>query len=102
MAFFDGLQGTTDLQRIQDLIERAFNKVEDTALLATNVVANVAIGTGNTPVFHGLARPIRGWVIVRTNTSAAIFEGSTPTDPSRFINLKASAGGSNIVTLLFF
>jgi hypothetical protein len=99
VKFFDALQ-TDDLSRVQDIIEKAFDKVDDTALLASNVVTTAVRGT-DTPVFHGLGRPIRGWLVVRNSVVSIFCEGATSTNPSQFVNLKSS-GGLATVTLLFF
>lgn len=100
MKFFDALT-TNDLARVQDLIEKAFDKVADSVPLTENVVADVSIRTTDTPVFHGLGRPIRGWIVVRSNKISAYCEGTASTSPSQFINLKAN-GANVVVTLLFF
>jgi hypothetical protein len=97
--FFEPLQ-SDDLARVQDLIDKGFDKVEDGALLAANVVANVAIRVVDTPVFHGLGRPIRGYLVVRSNALATTCEGATSTNPSLFVNIKASVAVT--ATLLFF
>lgn len=98
--FFEPIQ-SDDLNRVQDLIDKAFDKVEDGALLASSVVAGIALRNIDTPCFHGLGRPVRGWLVVRTNVFGTVCEGSTPSNPSLFINLKSSAGAAT-VTVLFF
>jgi hypothetical protein len=95
---------TGDLTRIQADLEKAFDKIEPFTFSEPKLLQNVAIkavGT-DTPVFHGLGRPIRGFIVVRTKSSSVVFEGATPTNPSLFVNLQCSGGAAIVVTLLFF
>lgn len=100
MSFFKALQ-TDDLGRVQDLLEKAFDKIEALAFGLIPLATNVAIGGSDTPVFHGLGRPPRGYIVVGNPTGAVVFDGKTSTNPALFVNLKASVGGGKY-SLLFF
>jgi hypothetical protein len=96
---FKSLQ-SDDLGRVQDLIERAFDSVDGDALLAEHTVVNQVLRVTDTPVFHGLGRPARGWIVTRSNALATYAEITPSTNPSLFVNLRASATAT--VTLLFY
>lgn len=99
MSFFKALQ-SADLGRVQDLLEKAFDKLEAFTFSAPALVANVAIRATDTPVFHGLGRPPKGWIIVRRSALATDCEGATSTAPALFVNLKANTPFT--ATILFF
>lgn len=100
MSVFFTATGTTDLTRIQADLEKAFDRLSAFTFDDPKLLVNQVIRVTDTPVFHGLGRPPRGWIIVRRSALATDCEGATSTKPALFVNLKASA--QFVATILFF
>lgn len=58
-------------------------------LLNGHLLAAETITTSSTKINHRLSRPLRGWIVVRKNADARVWEPSTPDD--RYLFLQASA-----------
>lgn len=99
MKFFTA-SASTDLVRIQADLEKAFDKIEPFTLSEPKLLTGQVIRVTDTPCFHGLGRPPKGWIIVRRSALATDCEGATSTNPSLFVNLKASLQFT--ATILFF
>lgn len=54
----------------------------------------------DTLVSHGIGQPLQGWVVVRNNANAVVFEVTVSPDPKTTVFLRASAPCT--VSLLFF
>ena len=92
--------GDADIQRLQLDLLRAFDKLEAFTFSEPKLLVGQVIRTSDTPVFHGMGRPPKGWIIVRRSALATDCEGATSTNPSQFVNLKASVQFT--ATILFF
>lgn len=58
-------------------------------------VIEQTIGTGSTPIAHGLNRTPRGFIVLSVTPDAAIGISSTPPiDSTKFINLEASSSAT--------
>jgi hypothetical protein len=92
---------TTDqiLMRLQDAIGESLASLLSVPLLS-QVTVSVSLSTSPTAVAHGLGRPVQGWLVVRKNAAADVYEGDVSIAPNKTINLVASA--SVDVTILFF
>lgn len=88
------------LSRLQDNVANALLPLEQGQLVRTTLVKDQALTTSDTEVQHGLGYPVTGYMVVRRNGTATVYDGSGHATPGKIINLKASAAVT--VTLLFF
>jgi len=88
-----------DLMRVQDSIRDTFASIVRVALLSGNTVQAV-LGTSPVEVSHGLNRNIEGWIIIRKNAEADVWESSASATPEKTLPLQASAAVT--VTIYFF
>ena len=93
---------TTDgeLRQLQDNVREIVEPWERVPLLAGLLLTDVSLSASATLVAHGLGRKLRGWIVVRTNGTATVYEPSVATLADRFVNLQAT--GSVVVTLWVF
>ncbi len=100
MSFTVNRTGDAKIDQVQEDIARAFRDL-GAPLDSASIVEGVTLTTASTLVPHRLGRKVRGWIVVRKNASAEVYEG-TPVamTPTKTINLKASA--TVTVSLLFF
>lgn len=89
-----------DVNALQENVYDVIRKWEGVPLLDGALVEAITLGTSAVDVPHGLGRPIRGWIVVRTNGTATIYEPSTPALRDRFLRLQAT--GTVVVTLWVF
>jgi hypothetical protein len=85
--------------RVQDSIRDTFASIVRVALLSGNTV-QVVLGTSPVEVSHGLNRNIEGWIIIRKNAQADVWEPSVSVTPEKTLPLQASAAVT--VTIYFF
>lgn len=90
------------LQDLQDAVSAVLDPlVRLVALIHGRLIANVALSTTPVNVEHKLDRPLVGWIVVRKNADARIWEDqATTVDGSKFLRLDASAAVT--VTLWVF
>lgn len=80
-----------DITRLQDALSKVFNAIQKKQILDGRLISDIEIATGTVKeVQHGLQRQPRGWIIVKKNAEATVWETSA-TLPVRTINLNASA-----------
>ena len=93
---------TDDVQlaTMQDNVVDAFRPVEACPLVTGRLIESVSLSTTAADVAHGLGRRLRGWILVRTNGTATVYEPSASTLPERFVKLQATA--NVVVTLWVF
>ena len=101
-AVFDRIDAKNldDVNRIQDNIITAFQRLMANPLAGVSLVENVVLGTTAVAVRHGLGQPIRGWFVVKANAGVSIYTTSEHSDPTEFVNLTAAA--TVTMSLLFF
>lgn len=94
--------GNALLDRIVIAIEAALGALVDAPLVQAVVLPPQTIGITDTRVYHGLGRPLRGYLLVRAPASTALFDGAAAetVDPSNFVTLRVSAAAS--VTIAVF
>ena len=61
---------------------------------------DIKLTTADARVAHGIGQPCQGWIVVRNNANAVVFEVTASPDPKNSVLLRASAACT--VTLLFF
>jgi hypothetical protein len=60
-------------QQMGPVVDR-FNEITDVPILQGRLLEDVSVKEGNiTRVKHGLGRKLRGWIVVRRNTTVGIF-----------------------------
>ena len=85
--------GDSNLQRIQDNIEKVLNPLARKEISDGLLIEDVAIVSGTMKsIDHGLGRKLRGWFAVRVSANAVIWDNqSTNLFPTRTLNLQSSA-----------
>lgn len=58
---------------------------------AGTLLEHVVLGTSDTPVIHGLGRPVRGYLVARASAAAQVSDGTASPSPATYVNLRASA-----------
>jgi len=80
-----------DVQKLQDSLARVFNAIQTKEILDGRLISDIEIVTGTAKeINHGLAKPIRGWIITDINADANVYRGTSTTPNSTFF-LNASA-----------
>ncbi len=89
------------LSKVQDNVSEALNALPfDYPIIKGNFV-QTQINTSDTAVNHKLSKPITGFIVVRRDANALIWESSTQNSrPQDQVILRASASVN--VTLFFF
>lgn len=77
-------------QRMAVAIKDFTQQLERNPLLDGLLVENVTIATTDTNVVHGLGRDFRGWIIVRRDAAADVYEG-TQINEAQYLTLIASS-----------
>jgi len=81
-----------DFQQLQSNIEAAFLHIISKEIFGGSLKKDIAITTADTFIDHPLDREPNGWIIVRKNANADIWESSTiNTFKERIIILKSDA-----------
>lgn len=83
--------GDEDSFRAQSNVENALLGLRSSLITDGTLIEDVAVGVAATLVSHKLNRPIRGYIIVKNNSFAAIASVVGTFDKNLFINLIASS-----------
>lgn len=79
-------------QRYQDSAQLSFTRLADIPFLDGVLVENIAIITGAAKlVSHGLGREPRGWLVVKKNANATVWETTTMISYQNQMTLNSSA-----------
>ena len=90
-----------ELNKIQDSLVTTFREIAERPFgRDTVLVEDIALTTSDVAVPHGLGRPVRGWLIVKSNAGVFPYTVTAHSNPDQFINLRAAS--SVTVSLLFF
>lgn len=83
-----------DLRRRIDsalgVVQRALD-AQSNVLEGARLLVNVAIGTGDTRIYHGLGRSPVSWLVARPSGNAVVWEQTTSPAPGEYLLLRASA-----------
>lgn len=80
-----------DISRLQDALSKVFNAIQKKQILDGRLIENIEISTGTVKeVAHGLQSNPRGWIVVKKNAEATIWETAS-TLAGRTLSLNASA-----------
>lgn len=101
-SFYKIISQDSILNRIQDAIGEVLNLIVKKPLVDGELVKEVDLLSGSDNyVNHRLNRPITGWVIVRKDSNANIYESATANAlPSKHIILVTTANST--VDIWFF
>jgi hypothetical protein len=75
-----------------DMVQEAFSELGRlNPILAGEQLTGVVLGTSDTLIDHGLARPYQGFIVTRRQSASVVFESTTQNNiPDRQIILKGS------------
>jgi hypothetical protein len=99
-SFSKRLTGNEIIDRNFSELERFSREVVAGNLLDNVIIENITIGTSVTTIPHSLGREPIGWVIVRQDANATVWEPSQAIQPTTLINLQAS--NAVTVSILLF
>lgn len=88
--FKTAIDSFEDVERLQDTIENVFNGITNSPILSGQLVESVDLDTTAIRVEHKLGRAALGYIIVRQNADATVYE-ETDTRPDLFLKLKSSS-----------
>lgn len=81
----------SDVQRLQDALNKVFNAIFQKQILDGRFIENIDLTSASTKeIDHGLGKPIRGYIVVRKNANAVIYESVSST-PNATLILNTSA-----------
>lgn len=83
--------GTQENQRLQANIEDAVSATLKNPLLDGNLLKSVALVSGDNKIAHKLARKINGYVVVKKNSAATLYDVA---DDESFLTINASASAT--------
>ena len=78
-----------DSDVIQRNTKEFVKQLEDNIILDGILLNDIVITTADTVIEHKLNRKFQGWMIVRKNANADVWESATQTLESKFITLKS-------------
>jgi hypothetical protein len=81
-------EGSQESQRLQTNIQSALTSILRNPLLDGRLVEDVELVTGSNKLEHKLERAVRGYILVRQNAAANLYEVSSD---DLFITLSSSA-----------
>lgn len=83
--------GSTDLERIQTAFETTARSIIESKILDGNLIEDVVVkAVGGANVSHKLDKPYTGWIVVKQNANANVWE-TRPTNNRTSILLNSSA-----------
>jgi len=90
-----------EINQLQVNILSVLNPLLQNPLLSGTLIDGITLASGANTIFHGLGRPLRGWIITRRSTAATLFDTqASNTAPQLTLNLTSS--GANVVSLYVF
>lgn len=90
-----------NLNRVQDAVAESLFVISKGLLVDSVLVADVALASGVAQeVAHGLGRPALGWIVVKRNANATVWEPSTSVASDKFVRLQSDANVT--INILFF
>ena len=82
---------SAEMTKLQDALAKVFNAIQIKQLLDGRLITNIEITSASIKeVEHGFQRDLRGWIVVRKNANANVWE-SVSNLPKRPLNLNSSA-----------
>jgi len=88
---FKKLSGGPELDKVQENIAQVLNPLLKNPLVNGVLLTKVQLANGTTNVEHKLGREPLGWIIVRQDAAALIYEPSTAINKARLLTLISNA-----------
>ena len=103
LKFFKKINTTIkELYQTQENIEQVLKPILNSAIIDGVLIKDIDVGTSDTIVNHKLGRPPLGWLIVKRNENAVIYESATTNnDRNRFLILQASSATTDTYFWIF-
>ena len=81
-----------DLYQTQENVEQVLTPILNSPIIDGVLVKDVDVGTSDTVVNHKLGRSPLGWIVIKRNENAVIYESATTNNnKDKFLILKASS-----------
>ena len=91
-----------DLYQTQENVEQVLTPILNSPIIDGVLVKDVDVGTSDTVVNHKLGRSPLGWIIVKRNENAVIYESATTNNNrDKFLILKASSATTDTYFWIF-
>jgi len=103
MAWTPEKTGNQILDRVLQGLAPVVRVLEGNVFRVVTIRRDITIvSTQATRVYHGLNRPITGYIVIRNNTNMIVYEQTQTTgaEAASFVNIRGTASGK--VSLLFF
>jgi hypothetical protein len=91
--------GNEAVDRALGNVVSAVNALERVPMNQGVLLEGLTIGTGDTRIAHGLDRVVRGYFVVRASVAADVYDGTASTNPTAYLNLRASSAGTFSILL---
>lgn len=89
------------LTQLQDGIENSLNSVFSKTILDGVLVEGISLTTSFKNVSHGLGRPVRGYVLVKSDVITSLKDDDA-NNVNRSLYIKLAAGATATVSVWFF
>jgi hypothetical protein len=89
--------GDRVLAGLQSALSATLGSILDVPILDGTLVSCALTNAADNTVTHGLGRPMRGWIVVRSSAAAVLCDAPstvTPPDPLRQMILRTNVSGS--------
>ena len=91
-----------DLYQTQENVEQVLTPILNSPIIDGVLVKDVDVGTSDTVVNHKLGRSPLGWIIVKRNENAVIYESATTNNNrDKVLILKASSATTDTYFWIF-
>ena len=91
-----------DLYQTQENVEQVLTPILNSPIIDGVLVKDVDVGTSDTVVNHKLGRSPLGWIVVKRNENAVIYESATTNNNrDKFLILKASSATTDTYFWIF-
>ena len=103
LKFFKKINTTIkELYQTQENVEQVLKPILNSAIIDGVLVKAIDVGTTDTIVNHKLGRSPLGWIVVKRNEDAVIYESATANnDRNRFLILQASSATTDTYFWIF-
>lgn len=80
-----------EVKHLQDAVALIFNQVLKKQIIDGRIIEDVVVNTGSpVSVAHGLGKAVRGWVVIKKNANADVWDSASVT-PTATMDLNSSA-----------
>ena len=91
-----------DLYQTQENVEQVLTPILNSPVIDGVLIKDIDVGTTDTIVNHKLGRTPLGWIVVKRNENAVIYESATTNNNrDKFLILKASSATTDTYFWIF-